>query len=314
MSKEVFLSYASANEDDAEKIRELLFENGIDVWMAKHDIDGGADFSEEIQTALEECACFVLLLTDEAQESPWVPRELDTAISLKKTVIPIQRKTINLNKAFRFNLIKTQIITAPILHPSNKGVQEFIYAVKKALGEQAELPVSAPSKKKKTWIFALMGVALIVLLLFAAVPMFLDSESGQAPARPTEKKTEDEKKTESDDFSNHIQNQLESLMQNNALPAPDAEQVNQIPDFFEDEVEAFRYADEFSRSNRTKRIKVGEKVSLSTVWNDAVVYSENTEIAVGEGTLVKGVSPGTTYVIIATSKNVSTAYCIIVEE
>ena len=43
MSKEVFLSYASANEDDAEKIRELLFENGIDVWMAKHDIDGLAE-------------------------------------------------------------------------------------------------------------------------------------------------------------------------------------------------------------------------------------------------------------------------------
>ena len=108
----VFISYSSLNYDKALELYSVLTNNGIECWMAPDSIPAGSDYAEEIPTAIEECSAFVVVLTKEAQESKWVPKELDAAITCDKVVVPFHMDDSALKKAFNFRLTNVQRIEA----------------------------------------------------------------------------------------------------------------------------------------------------------------------------------------------------------
>ena len=75
----VFISYSSRDYEQAQKLRIRLEQDGITCWMAPENIRAGQDYASEIPAAIANCSVFLLLLTDNAQRSTWVPKELDTA-------------------------------------------------------------------------------------------------------------------------------------------------------------------------------------------------------------------------------------------
>lgn len=85
----VFISYSSKDYAIATKIRNKLRENNINCWMAPDSIPGGSDYAHEIPSAIESCDYFLIALSENSQQSVWVPKELDLAITAKKTVLPI---------------------------------------------------------------------------------------------------------------------------------------------------------------------------------------------------------------------------------
>jgi len=318
MSKDVFLSYSSSNGATAETLCRTLEESGVRVWMAGHDIAGGEDFSDKVQQAIKDCACFVMLLTPEAQESSWVPKELDLAIHLKKPVVPVQCEKVELNQSFYFALINMQIVTVPRIAKDNAETKNLIATVQRyVFGTASDGDETLPAEKKK-YPLPLLAVGCALLLLIALLLFRLPSD------KPVSDGVDDAEETATGEVGETEEKAPEdvpeekqpgnSLLENLNLPTPSPDENDQIPDVFKGAVDGLKYADALSRANKTKRVKVGEKVSLSTVWTDAVVYSEDTRIAVGDGTLVKGVAPGETYVVIATARNVCSAYYIIVEE
>jgi hypothetical protein len=302
--KYVFLSYSSANAQDAEALKALMEKGGISVWMAPHEISFGESFADIIPPAIEKCACFVLLLTEEAQRSSWVPKELDQAIHLQKPIIPVQRKEIPLTNAFQFSLIDCQILTMQTLDITNPQAPYFLTAVKSAMaGKLRKTRKKAPRHPSTTRnkAFVIVGVAIVVLcfVLFAG-SIFKQIFSFASNSSP---------------FGT-LFDSLSSLTSdsNNALPTPSPTDINQIPDFLEAEVNELRYANAPTVHLMTKTVKVGAYISLPSAWDNYVIYSENTNIALPEGNLVKGISPGSTYVVKAAAKNVCTVYLIIVEE
>lgn len=66
----VFLSQSSRDENKALEALKLLEEAGIPCWYAPRDTQPGANYALEIPRAIEECSYFVLLLSNESQESP----------------------------------------------------------------------------------------------------------------------------------------------------------------------------------------------------------------------------------------------------
>ncbi len=295
--KYLFLSYSSENIIEAEALRSTFEKGGIKVWMAKYDIGAGEDFADSIQSAIDKCSCFVMLLTEEAQKSPWVTKELDFAISNNKPIIPVQLKPVALSQVFKFNLINTQIIALKTIDINHTDTQRLISTVKNYMNGKPwmKLRKNGTFHFDKKWIIlsALTVTIVFVVLVSSALSKLFSNISGN-------------------DSGGSISNIIDTV-KGGSLPTPSDSEINQIPDFFEDEILALEHADELTKINKTKKVKVGEYISLSTVWTDAVVYSQDASIAVGEGSLVKGVSPGTTYVIIAPSKNVSSTYYIIVE-
>lgn len=88
--KHAFLSHASKDSEIARAIKGMLESQGVACWMAPDDIVPGRDYAEEIIRGIEETACTVLLLSRSANDSPFVKREIERAVSKKKPVFPVR--------------------------------------------------------------------------------------------------------------------------------------------------------------------------------------------------------------------------------
>lgn len=101
----IFISYSSRDYNTAQTIRKVLENNSIECWMAPESIPMGSDYACEIPDAIEKCSAFLLVLSKCAQESNWVPKELDLAITYNKVIIPFQIDDEMLTKPFNFGLL-----------------------------------------------------------------------------------------------------------------------------------------------------------------------------------------------------------------
>lgn len=86
---DVFISCSSADEAKVNEILHRLEEAGISCWLSRRDIPQGADYAVEIPNAIAACGHFLVLLSNAANESPYVMLELDLALDQKKKIIPI---------------------------------------------------------------------------------------------------------------------------------------------------------------------------------------------------------------------------------
>ena len=77
MARVAFISHASEDAAIAATITDYLESNGVSCWVAPRDITPGREYSAEIVEAIESSAVFVLVLSENANESIFVKREVD---------------------------------------------------------------------------------------------------------------------------------------------------------------------------------------------------------------------------------------------
>ena len=106
--RQVFISYSTKDQLQAEAVRNVIEQNGITCWMAPRDIPGGSNYTKEIPHAIRDCQAFVLMLSQNAQSSPWVLKELDRAVNDGKIILPFQLEDITLTAEFNFLLTGAQ--------------------------------------------------------------------------------------------------------------------------------------------------------------------------------------------------------------
>lgn len=110
--KEVFISYSTIDSASAETVRNVLEKNGLSCWMAPRDIPGGSNYTKEIPIAIRNCKVFVLILSENAQSSHWVLKELDSAVNCGKVILPFMLEDCILNDEFNFLLTGAQRYSA----------------------------------------------------------------------------------------------------------------------------------------------------------------------------------------------------------
>ena len=110
--KEIFISYSSNDLQQAETVRNVLEKNGLSCWMAPRDIPGGSNYTKEIPIAIRNCKIFVLILSESAQSSHWVLKELDSAVNCGKVILPFMLEDCALNDEFNFLLTGAQRYSA----------------------------------------------------------------------------------------------------------------------------------------------------------------------------------------------------------
>lgn len=130
--KNVFISYKSEEFDDANWVKTALEENGISCWMAPSCIPGGSSYAAEIPQAIRNCRVFVLILSENAQTSKWVPRELDQAINDNKIIMPFMLENCALKDDFNFYLTNVQRYAA--YENKSKSLAQLIADIKAILG------------------------------------------------------------------------------------------------------------------------------------------------------------------------------------
>ena len=91
----VFISYASSDYAHAAATCQSLEDSGIVCWIAPRDIDRGAlPYTEAIQHGIADARAVVVLLSDAANLSVHIPRELDLALERRLAIIPVRLKTV----------------------------------------------------------------------------------------------------------------------------------------------------------------------------------------------------------------------------
>lgn len=85
----VFISYSNVDEQVAMRFREVLLANSVDVWIDQLSILPGQRWQETIEVAIRSCSHQIVLLSENAIDSPEVEAEWGLALSCNKIVIPI---------------------------------------------------------------------------------------------------------------------------------------------------------------------------------------------------------------------------------
>ena len=189
--KYVFISYKADEFDRVLPLKKHLEANGIPCWMAPMSIRGGLSYAHEIPPAIQGCSVFLLYLTKKAQESKWVPREVDQAINSEKVVMPFMPEPCALRDDFSFYLTNVQRYEA--FRAPEETLDQMTRDIQKILGiepieeeeEEApeeKTPVQKPKKPKKKkaarvggkkkvlpWILG-GALALLILLILLLLP------------------------------------------------------------------------------------------------------------------------------------------------
>ncbi len=84
-----FLSYAREDAEFALKLARDLRSAQASVWIDQLDITAGMRWDQAIETAMEACACFMVVLSPDAVDSDNVMDELAFALEERKTIIPV---------------------------------------------------------------------------------------------------------------------------------------------------------------------------------------------------------------------------------
>lgn len=328
-----FISYNSANKKVATRLKKLLNGSGVETWIAPDDIPVGKKYAKVLNSALKNSACLVLLLSDAAQSSNWVAREVERAINYNKPIVTIRLEDLVLNDEFEFYLSVAQMVDIRDFDESNPEVQAVIEIIKEYTGTTviSDMVVTQDTVEEKknikpAYIAAIAGVCVLALLL--ALLLGGKAKKAETPKTAT---TTTETAVETT-----LQTTVQTTLAQNTTQTTKATQApkttqkakttgatkataappvgeNQIPSQYAQMVTSMKHSAMVDMY--TVKVVVGGYGTPwgAIAWSNATIYSENTAIAIGEGTLVKGIAKGETYIILATPQGSAQAYRVIVE-
>lgn len=153
-----FISYSTKNQSLADAMRNLLKECGIETWMAPGDIPPGNRYAQVINRAIKDCDCFILMLSEEAQNSIWVAKEVERAVNYRKPIIPVQIDKVVLNDEFELYISTDHLVAIQKIDKETNEIKNLltsisnfvtknengVNAVKKSDSKSIELTVWSP--------------------------------------------------------------------------------------------------------------------------------------------------------------------------
>jgi len=85
----IFISYSKQDIDFARYLRTLLESSGLRVWIDEERIESGGRWWKIIESNIDVCAAFLVIMSPHAEESDWVEREILRAELKKKPIYPV---------------------------------------------------------------------------------------------------------------------------------------------------------------------------------------------------------------------------------
>src|SRR5258706_12310862 len=89
MAYHVFVSYSTRDLQTVERVRQLLADATIQVFVAEHSVRPGQSLQGSISQAIANCDLFLLLWSEHSKGSDWVQQEVGAAKALGKVVLPV---------------------------------------------------------------------------------------------------------------------------------------------------------------------------------------------------------------------------------
>ena len=160
-----FISHAKGDQKRAQEIAALLEEHGLKCWIAPRDVRPGQSYGDEIIRGIEKSRAFVLILSKASNDSPFVAREVERAVSKRKPIFPIRIEDVEPSSALELFISSTQWIDA--FSGSDAQIDSLANLLAAEDGAEAFQAVSTPvrvsSLRSGGWIRPSALVIAVVL-------------------------------------------------------------------------------------------------------------------------------------------------------
>jgi len=102
---DVFISYSRKDSEQVLSVVKKLQERGFTIWIDKDGIESGDAFKSVIVRAIKNSDVFLFFSSKNSNESPWTVKEVNTAVHLKKPIIPIRLDGVDYDDSILFDLV-----------------------------------------------------------------------------------------------------------------------------------------------------------------------------------------------------------------
>ena len=174
---QIFISHSSADSNTAQKICGLLERNSIPCFIAPRDIRSGKEYAEELINGIDRSSAMILLMSENANTSPHVLREVERAVSKSIPILVYKLEDVSLSKSMEYFLMTHQWISAGTdenyidilrfandLKEQNEKKSENIKTI-----DTADKISLVPNRKKK---FLISGAAALLTVILAISALF----------------------------------------------------------------------------------------------------------------------------------------------
>ncbi len=185
---DIFVSYATADRDAAFRIVGFLEDQGIHCWVAPRDVAPGVEYGHAIINAIEQCKALVLVLSDQSNDSQFVRKEVERAVSKTKVVLPVRIREVTPSGSLEFYISSAQWVDA-WKTPMEQHLMPLVAAIKAMSSNDATpvrsaplhaMPTSTPARSHSPW---LLGIAVVALLAAAITGTLLYTSKNNAPVQ-----------------------------------------------------------------------------------------------------------------------------------
>jgi hypothetical protein len=184
MGDYVFISYAREDHDFVLKLATELKDRGISVWLDQWDIPAGADWDQNIDSALRDCAHFLIILSPAAVASKQVRGELQTALDDNKPIVPVLRRACQIPRVLRLIQYVDFTSSGPGGEPTFDRLVRALHMPEAGRSPQGEEPINGQSRR--LWLYGVMGGLLVLGLLFAWLwPGLFQHKVDHVPSPPS---------------------------------------------------------------------------------------------------------------------------------
>jgi len=168
----IFISHSSRDAHEAEQLVSHLESRGLSCWLAPRDIPGASVYAEALVDGIDGADLMVVLLSEHANHSQHVIREINRAVDKRKAILPIQMGTFNLSKAMQYYLSHTQWLVLDADISFEESLPEIEAAVLRPAARRKEKgasPRPVVVHRRSLVRFLLPGAFLAVLVLVAGL-------------------------------------------------------------------------------------------------------------------------------------------------
>lgn len=144
----VFVSHSSKDAAIAAEVCSHIENSGHGSFLAPRDIRSGYEYAEEIINGIDESDVILLLLSEAANSSPHVLREIERAVSKKKPIIVYKLENVTLSKSMEYFLMTHQWLNAE----TGKGYDEIVQCINNFAVQSPKADNSAIEAQKQTEI------------------------------------------------------------------------------------------------------------------------------------------------------------------
>lgn len=164
----VFISHSSENAELAKELCGKLENNGFPCFLAPRDIRSGFEYAEEIINGIDGSDVMVLLLSEASNSSPHVLREVERAVSKKKTIIVYKLEEVQLSKSLEYFLMTHQWVNDKPGRDFDEIVRRVSEYAEQAGGEPHKIVVEPkPENPKNSRKYVIIIAAIFVVILVA---------------------------------------------------------------------------------------------------------------------------------------------------